>query len=244
MAKIIAVTSGKGGVGKSTVSVGLGQTISKKGKTAVIVELDSGLRGIDIMLGVENEVVYDFDDLASGRSPLENVAVPIESFPGLSLIVAPTGLPGGLDIEKMAETICRLEEYFDYIILDMPAGVALSLLLIPLIADIAIVVATPDYISVRDSNKLVSAFAERGFYGCRLLINKVNINHRRMNAIRDLDEVLDGVGVPLLGVLSEDLPLRNAFSNGQPMAEESDPEVIFDRIVSRLEGTYIPLYIQ
>lgn len=243
MSKIIAVTSGKGGVGKSTISVGIGQAISRRKKKVVIVELDAGLRGMDIMLGVENEVVYDFGDLVSGICSLEDVAVSVEEFPGLSLIVASTVASHRLDVEKTAAVFRILQNHFDYIILDMPAGVSVSLFLIPPIADLAIVVSTPDYISVRDSAKMVSALAEQGFLNCQLMINKVNLKNRKMNAIQDLDEVLDGVGVSLLGVLPEDMKLHSAFCSGEPLEEEAAPAIIFHRIAARIEGEYIPLYI-
>ncbi|MBQ4153167.1 MAG: AAA family ATPase [Oscillospiraceae bacterium] len=244
MSKIIAVTSGKGGVGKSTVSVGLGQAISRSGKTAVIVELDSGLRGIDIMLGVENEVVYDFGDLLSGECSVEEVAVSVEACPGLSLIVASTSLSAALNFERMAEIFKMLKAQFDYVILDMPAGIALSLCLIPSVADMALLITTPDYISVRDSGKMVSALAEQGFLGCRLLINKVNTKYRRMNAIKDMDEVLDGVGVPLIGVLPDDTRLHTAYAAGELLEGDTAPAIVFGRIAKRIEGEYTPLYIQ
>lgn len=244
MSKIIAVTSGKGGVGKSTVAAGIGEAIAKRGKTVVIVELDTGLRGMDIMLGVENQAVYDLGDLLSGLCALEDALVPIEAFPGLTLIVASTAVPNQTDADQTAALFQALYDRFDYILLDMPAGVSVSLSLIPSLADAALMVTTPDYVSVRDSNKMVSVLAEQGFLNCKLLINKVNTKYRRMNMIRDLDEVLDGVGIPLIGVLPEDLQIKSAFSYGEPLEEGSAPEIIFDRIAARIEGEYTPLYIE
>ncbi len=243
MSNIIAITSGKGGAGKSTVSAGIGQALAKRGKKTVVIELDAGLRGLDIMLGVENQVVYDLGDLVSGACSLDDAAVSIDGCPNLFLIAAPTMLPEGLDKPELAQVIQALSSWFDYVILDLPAGIRFSLQLIPRLADMTVIVATPDYVSVRDSNRVASALTELGVTNCRLLINKVNTKYRKMNIIKDLDEVLDGVGVPLLGVLPEDLQIKSVFSCGGQLEKETAPAVIFERIAARIEGEYTPLYI-
>lgn len=243
MSKIIAVTSGKGGVGKSTVSAGLGQAFARLGRQTLILELDAGLRGLDIMLGIENSVVYDLGDLLEGNCVLPDALVAVEDDPGLSVIAAPasSSLPS---MDRLAALCGQLRQYFEVILIDMPAGSAASTGLIPAAADMALVLATPDYVSVRDSNRMVSLLAERDFRECRLVINKVNLKHRKMNMIGDLDEVMDGVGIPLLGVIPEDLQIKAAFSGGPRLEKDSAPETVFRRIASRIEGSYIPLLIE
>ena len=243
MSKIIAVTSGKGGVGKSTVSAGLGQAFARLGRQTLILELDAGLRGLDIMLGIENSVVYDLGDLLEGNCVLPDALVAVEDDPGLSMIAAPVS-SGLSSMDRLAVLCGQLRQYFEVILIDMPAGSAVSTGLIPAAADMALVLATPDYVSVRDSNRMVTLLAEQGFRECRLVINKVNLKHRKMNMIGDLDEVMDGVGIPLLGVIPEDLQIKAAFSGGPRLEKDSAPETVFRRIASRIEGSYIPLLIE
>ncbi len=243
MSKIIAVTSGKGGVGKSTVSAGLGQAFARLGRQTLILELDVGLRGLDIMLGVENSVVYDLGDLLAGNCTIADALIAAEDDPGLSMIAAPAS-SGLLSMERIAGLCTELRQYFEVILIDMPAGVTVSAELIPRVADMALVAATPDYVSVRDSGRMVSLLAEQGFRDCRLVINKINLKYRKMNIISDLDEVMDGVGIPLLGVIPEDLQIKAAFSGGLHLEKGSAPEIVFERIAARIEGTYIPLLIE
>lgn len=244
MSKIIAVTSGKGGVGKSTVCVGLGQAFSGRNKRVIMIELDIGLRGMDIMLGTENEVVYDLGDLLNRNCDINDAIVSVESYPGLDMIASPSSSADLLQVNDIAVLCNGLRQYYDIILLDTPAGLHLSVDLIPQVADLAVVVATPDFVSVRDSNRMVSLLAEHDFDRCKLVINKVNVKHRRMNMISDLDEVLDGVGVPLLGVLPEDLQIKAAPNGGLHLETNSVPQIIFNNISARIEGEYTPLYIE
>lgn len=243
MSRIIAVTSGKGGVGKSTISAGLGQAFARLGRQTLILELDAGLRGLDIMLGVENSVVYDLGDLLAGDCTIEDALVAVEDDPGLSMIAAPSS-PELLSMDRIAGLCANLRQLFDVILIDTPAGVPVSAGLIPRTADMALVAVTPDYVSVRDSGRMVFLLAEQGFRECSLIINKVNLKYRKMNVISDLDEVMDGVGIPLLGVIPEELQIKAAFSGGLRLEAGSAPEIVFERIAARMEGTYIPLLIE
>ena len=244
MSKIIAVTSGKGGVGKSTICVGLGQAFSRRNKRVIMIELDIGLRGMDIMLGVENEVVYDLGDLLNRNCDINDAIVSVEAYPGLDMIASPSSVADLLHVNDIAVLCNGLRQYYDIILIDTPAGVHLTIDLIPQIADLAVVVATPDYVSVRDSNRMVSLLAERRFDRCQLVINKVYVKHRRMNMISDLDDVMDGVGIPLLGVLLEDLQIKAALNGGLSLEAGSAPQIVFDNISARIEGEYTPLYIE
>ena len=235
MSKIIAVTSGKGGVGKSTICVGLGQAFSRRNKRVIMIELDIGLRGMDIMLGVENEVVYDLGDLLNRNCDINDAIVSVAAYPGLDMIASPSSVADLLHVNDIAVLCNGLRQYYDIILIDTPAGVHLSIDLIPQIADLAVVVATPDYVSVRDSNRMVSLLAERRFDRCQ---------HRRMNMISDLDDVMDGVGIPLLGVLLEDLQIKAALNGGLSLEAGSAPQIVFDNISARIEGEYTPLYIE
>ena len=244
MSKIIAVTSGKGGVGKSTVCVGLGQAFAKRHKRVIMIELDIGLRGMDIMLGVENEVVYDLGDLLNRHCDINDAIVSAEKYPGLDMIASPSSVADLLHVNDIAVLCKGLRQYYDVILLDTPAGIHLSIDLIPQIVDLAVIVATPDYVSVRDSNRMVSLLTERNFDRYQLVINKVNIKNRRMNMISDLDDVMDGVGIPLLGVIPEDVQMKAAVNGSLNPESGSAPEIIFHNIAARIEGEYIPLYIE
>lgn len=213
------------------------------GKTALVVELDAGLRGMDIMLGVENSVVYDLGDVLHGSCVFGDAIVAVERFPGLSMIAASASVSDLKQMERVESFCQQVRPYYDYVIVDMPAGATLSTAVIPKCCDLALIVATPDPVSVRDSNNMVSLLAAECFRSCKLIINKVNIRHRKQNLISDLDEVMDGVGIPLLGVIPDDVQIKSAFSGGAELEKNSPPEIVFRRIAARIEGEYTPLYI-
>lgn len=244
MSNVILVTSGKGGVGKSTVASALGMTFAAMRRKTVIVELDIGLRGLDLMLGVEDRAVYDLGNILRGECRLSDGVVPVTSDGYLSLVVAPSGISSRIDYDDVAEFCKALSRYFDAVIIDAPAGIGVSLLLAPKIADLVLVVATPDMVSARDAGRLTGMLEQYGVSKIRLVINKVHHKKIRLNEIEDLDAVIDLVGAQLIGVVPVSSELSSIEFGTDSFQKASLCARVFENIASRILGDYVELLIQ
>ena len=241
-AKVIAITSGKGGVGKSTLTVSLGIAAASSGKRVLLIEMDVGLRGMDIMLGLNN-VVYDLGDLLEGRCNISSAIVPSPNIPELYAIVAPV-LMGQIVLQDIQLLVEGLRAYFDLIFLDMPAGLGLGIRATCAVSDLALIISTPDPVCIRDGNQVVRELAARGFTSHRLIINRVNRRFIRRRVVQNLDEVIDGVGSQLIGVIPEDPEVTLFSSSGRLPDEKGELQRICREICSRLDGEYQPLIIR
>lgn len=243
MSKIIAVTSGKGGTGKSTVCAGLGYALAKQGRRTLLIELDFGLRCLDIMFGIEDTIKYDLGDVLAGRKqPLDAVAsVPMAT--NLNLLCAPKTLTS-VKAEQIVE-ICRsVKKYFDYIIIDTGAGINSHVFDIVEQANLILVVSTPDPVCIRDAGLMSDEFYNRGNKSQRLIINKISKKVIGDKLITNLDEIIDKVGVQLIGVIPDDFKATVATGKGTPIPTDSDALKAFDAISKRLDGDFVPLTIK
>ncbi len=244
MPNIILVTSGKGGVGKSTVAAALGLTYAAMRRKTVIVELDIGLRGLDLMLGVEDRTVYDLGNIVRGECKLSDGVVPVTADGHLSLVAAPSGISSRIDYDDVAAFCKALSRFFDTVIVDAPAGIGVSLLLAPKIADLVLVVATPDMVSARDAGRLTGMLGQYGVSDIRLVINKVYHKKIHQNEIEDLDAVIDLVGAQLIGVVPMDEDLSSFVFGPDSFRKKTLCSKVFYNIASRILGDYIELLIQ
>ena len=243
MSKIIAVTSGKGGTGKSTVCAGLGYTLAKQGHRTLIIELDFGLRCLDIMFGMENSIKYDLGDVLSGKKQaLEAVSqVPMAS--NLSLLCAPKTLTT-VNAEKIYD-ICRsVKKYFEYIIIDTGAGINSHVFEIVEQANLILVISTPDQVCIRDASLMSDEFYNRGNKSQRLIINKISKKVIGNALVANLDEIIDKVGVQLIGVIPDDFKMTVATGKGNPIPTDSEALRAFDAISKRLDGDFVPLTVK
>lgn len=242
-AKVLAVTSGKGGVGKSTLTVSLGIAAAASGSRVLLIELDAGLRGLDIMLGISG-VVYDLGDLLEGRCNISSAIIPSPNVSGLYAIVAPVSMTGPILIQDMRLLLDGLRAYFDLIILDTPAGLGRGLRITCEVADLALIIATPDPVCIRDGNQVVREMLSRGFASHRLIINRVNRKFIRRQVVQDLDEVIDGVGSQLIGVVPEDGEVTLFSSHGRLPDPKGELQRVCRAIIARLGGEYQPLIVR
>lgn len=242
-AHVVAIASGKGGVGKSTLAVGLGTAAALAGKQVLVVEFDAGLRGIDIMLGLTDQIVYDLGDLLEGRCNISSAILESPFLTGLFAVVAPASLTGPLALSDVELLIAGLRPHFDLILLDMPAGLGFSVQATKIAADSLLIVATPDPICIRDGGLLVQSLSEAGFSNHRLVINRVSRRMMKRQVVRDLDEVIDGVSSQLIGVVPEDDEAQLAMASGRMMDRKSEILRVCAAIVRRLFGEYVPLLI-
>lgn len=245
MAQVISVISGKGGTGKSTVSGGIAVSLASGGINVLLVDMDIGLRALDIMLGLENAVVYDIGDVLARRCTVEKAVAAHKVYPSLRLLCAPTNIGVEFDITQLIEVINKCQNNYDYVILDLPAGLGLSVLLAKALSDIVLVVATTDAVTLRDSRKICDAISRDCKAELKLIVNRVSKSSLKTGNIKDLDEVMDTIGIPLVGVLKEDKWIKSVLNNDGGIKKVSaDTKKALKAISCRLDGKYMPLVVK
>ena len=233
MKRIIGILSGKGGSGKSTCAVGIGAALCELGKQVLLVDLDAGLRCLDVMLDTEDELVFDLGDVLDGTDP-ESAILPCRQFAGLSLLAAPAA-PRDIDGNRLCDFLLS-QHRFDYIILDFPAG-----LKFPFISEIAeltdfCVVCTADRVGVRDSENMSGVLKKSGGE-CRIIINKYRHSLVRRGLYCGVDDVIDCSGCRLLGIV----PFDDRMSLYGVLHRKSLTRNAFLRIAKRIYGYDISL---
>lgn len=243
MSKIIAVTSGKGGTGKSTVCAGLGYTLAKQGHRTLIIELDFGLRCLDIMFGMEDSIKSDLGDVLSGKKKVLEAVTQVSMASNLNILCAPKTLTT-VTAEQIVD-ICRsIKKYFEYIIIDTGAGINSHVFDIVEQANLILVVSTPDQVCIRDASLMSDEFYNRGNKSQRLIINKVSKKVIGNALVAHLDEIIDKIGVQLIGVIPDDFKMTVATGKGNPIPTDSEALKAFDAISKRLGGEFVPLTVK
>jgi septum site-determining protein MinD len=247
LAKILVVTSGKGGVGKTTTSAAIGTGLALRGKKTVIVDFDVGLRNLDLIMGCERRVVYDFVNVVNGEANLQQALIKDKRLENLFVLAASqTRDKDALTLEGVEKVIEELAKDFDYVICDSPAGIEKGAHLAMYFADEAIVVTNPEVSSVRDSDRMLgllsskSRRAERGEEPIKehLLITRYNperVNNGEMLSIADVEEIL---AIKLKGVIPESQAVLKASNQGVPVIldDQSDAGQAYSDTVDRLLG--------
>ena len=242
-AQIIMVASGKGGTGKSTVSVMLGGRLAAQGKKVLLVELDSGLRSVDIISGVYGKTVYDIEDVLSGRCEGDKAVVQSPLYPGLSVISAP--YEGGEVTVAGLQRLCRaLGDVFDVILLDTAAGMGAPFAAARACAHKALLVLPADPVSLRDGRIVADALYDSGLREIRLVVNRVTDRTFKNGAVRDLDECIDTVCAQLIAVIPESAMLQRAAAMGERLPVECPTYEAFDRLARRLLGQRVNLSVR
>lgn len=240
MSKIILVASGKGGAGKSTVSALLAEAFAAKKHPTLVIELDSGLRSLDVAFGVTENIVFDLGDIIRGSCEINDAVVPCPFCEGVSLIPA-AAKPASVTKETLEKISSGLSEKFEYIILDCPAGIGETLENAASCAELGLVVATPDPSSIRGARSAGALLASLGVPECRLIIERCPRKAKNLSPIKNLDEIIDGAELRLIGVIWEDPMTRSAMDSGTALAFESPNHQTFRDLSERIRGRYIPL---
>lgn len=243
MGDVILVSSGKGGVGKSTVCACLGREIADKGKKTVIVELDCGLRCLDIMLSVGERLVYDLSDVAEKRCSLSDAVVKADDSGNLCLLPAPFSADATISEEFLKDTLKALAAEYDAVLIDAPAGVGRSYGKAFRICDTVLMVVTPDPICIRDAHKTAKSLYDIGCRNIRLIINRVREDFQKNKTIPDLDYVIDTTQLRLIGVIPEDDSVPRRLQNGEQL-QRSVTKDVMNRIAGRIFGEDIKLLIK
>jgi septum site-determining protein MinD len=251
MAEVIVVTSGKGGVGKTTSSAAFATGLAQRGKKTVVIDFDVGLRNLDLIMGVERRVVFDIINVIQGEARLSQALIRDKRVETLSILPASqTKDKDTLTKEGVAKIIEELSKEFDYILCDSPAGIEKGALLALYFADQAIVVTNPEVSSVRDSDRILGvlqskskrAEEKREPVKEHLLVTRFDPNRVEKGEMLKLDDIREILAIPLLGVIPESESVLRASNTGTPviMDNESIAGQAYADAVSRFLGQDVP----
>lgn len=241
----ILVTSCKGGVGKSTVSAGIAIALSRMGKKVLLVDFDLGNRSLDLMLGMEDDLIYDICDLTSGRVDCESVVHLVPAYPNLAFIGAPFRYEGDMTETALADALHRLEEVygFDFVLIDTSGGAHESVALAAPVSDIGIIVSSQNPTSIRAAEKSGLLLDEAGVTDQYLVINGFDMQPASATARAGVVEMIDRTRTRLLGIVPMDVRLTLLSEKGKSVfeGEDSNARRAFENIAARLGGTHVPL---
>lgn len=238
----VVLTSGKGGVGKSTVCVGLGRALAARGRRVLLVDCDAGLRSLDRMTGVEENLVYDIADVVFGRCAPSQAIYPCSQSEALFLLPAPSSGENMIRPAVMRKLVPLLKRYYDYVLLDSPAGVGSGFRAACCGADRALVVCNADPVCVRSAGSVRELLGKSGVSDLRMIINRFHpALFEATGVYGDLDGVIDAAGIRLIAMVPEDFSLAAQFLKGVKAREESRGMKALSRLAGRLEGEAIPV---
>ncbi len=242
MSKVIVLASGKGGTGKSTVTVSLAVQLVKLNKRVLLVDCDSGMRGLDLMLGVENELVYDVSDAVEGGCDTEAAIYSAQSMYGLYLMPAPLSAEDEVSPSVMKELIDSVKDNYDYVLIDSPAGTGSGFDAAAAAADMALIVVNPEPTSVRGAVNIRLKLNKLNKSDARLVINRFSLKRfRSLGVYKDLDNVIDACQTQLIAVVPEDMQIASIAQRGEASKAQPKSAVTFKNLALRLEGENIPI---
>ena len=242
MGEVIVITSGKGGVGKTTTTANLGSALALKGKKVVLVDTDIGLRSLDVVMGLENRIVYDIVDVVEEKCKLRQALIKDKRFEQLFLLpAAQTRDKSAINEEQMKELTSKLKEEFDYIIIDCPAGIEQGFKNAIAGADRAIVVTNAEISSIRDADRIIGLLEANEIKKVDLVVNRLRSDLVRRGEMMTVEDVIDILGLPLLGVVPDDENVVIATNQGEPLVgKNSLAGQAFYNICRRLDGKEVP----
>jgi septum site-determining protein MinD len=236
--RAIVVTSGKGGVGKTTTTANVGTALAASGASVVLVDADVGLRNLDIVMGLEARVRHHAIDVLEGLAELDDALVTDKRLPSLKLLAAAqTREKDEVNTEAFRALIERLRERFDYVLIDCPAGIELGFQNAVVGADEALIVCTPEVSSVRDADRVVGLLGDR--MTVRLIVNRLRpelVRKGKMLSVEDVNAILH---LPLVGIIVDEPSVIVSTNKGEPLAldEQSSTGAEYRRIAARIAGT-------
>jgi len=241
LGRAIVVTSGKGGVGKTTTTANLGTALAKRGASVALVDADVGLRNLDILLGLESRVRYHLLDVLEEKAELDDALVRDKHTPNLYLLAAAQAREKDeVDTESMRDLIEELRERFEYVLIDCPAGIEMGFKNAVVGAQEAIVVCTPEVSAVRDVDRVVGLLGNA--FQPKLIINRVRPQLVRKGKMLSVDDVNSILRLPLLGVIADEPDVIVSTNKGEPIALRTDSQVAnaYHSIAARVAGEDVP----
>ena len=245
MNEVIVVTSGKGGVGKSTTTANLGIGLAQLNKRVVMVDTDIGLRNLDVILGLENRIIYNLVDVIEGNCRLKQALIRDKRFPNLFLLPsAQTRDKNCVSPEQMKKLIDQLKQDFEFIILDCPAGIEQGFQNAIASANRAIVVTTPDVAAIRDADRIIGLLDAKQIDKIELIVNRMRFDMIRNGEMMSLDDVLDILSIDLIGAIPDDENVVVSTNQGEPLVgKQTMAGQAYMNICLRILGEHIPLLV-
>ena len=241
MAKKIVIASGKGGVGKSSLTVGLCRALQDRNRRVLAVDCDLGLRSLDLLFQAGDALVFDWGDVIRGACTPQRALVDAG---GVSLLAAPLQESADFTVKRMQEMIAQYDADFEYILMDAPAGIVGEFALAAAMADSALVVATADSVCLRSAGRAADMLRKSGVSDRRLVLNRFHRAAVERSFLCNVDDAIDRVGVQLIGVVPEDPEVTFRLPKGEPLPKKSPAKTAWERIAARLEGENIPLHLR
>ena len=238
MDKLFAVTSGKGGVGKSTLSAGVAAALANMGSSVLLIDLDEGLRCLDLMLGVSENIVFDLADVLGGANA-QSAIYPVPDCKGLYLMPAPAR-HGEIDPELFGAFLREALLNFDKVVVDFPAGIDFTLYKALPDYTVFLTVCTGEPVSLRDAALVGEKLAEEGKNNVRLVINRFDVAYIKDGIYSSIDDMIDRAGIRLVGIVPFDISLSLSFAASK-LPKKGNAKKAFDRIAKRLCGQDVKL---
>lgn len=242
--RVIVITSGKGGVGKTTTNANIGTALAKAGKKVVMIDTDLGLRNLDLLLGLENRIVYTIVDVVEERCKLKQALVKDKKNPNLCLLAAAQTRDKSAVTEDQLKDICEtLKKDFDFILVDCPAGIEQGFQNAVAGASEAIVVTTPEMSAVRDADRIIGLLeAKEEIKSYKLLLNRVRPNLVKSNDMMSVDDVVEILSTDLVGIIPEDTGIITSTNKGEPIVndEKSMAGKAYLNVARRIIGEDVP----
>lgn len=247
LGRVIVVTSGKGGVGKTTSTANIGAGLAQMGYKVVLIDTDIGLRNLDILMGLENRIVYNIVDVVEERCKLAQALVKDKRMPNLCLLpAAQTRDKSALTPDQIKSVVGDLQKEYDFILIDSPAGIEQGFQNAVAAASEAIVVATPEMSSVRDADRIIGLLeTKEEIKNYKLILNRVRPDMIKANDMMDVDDVLEILSVKLLGIIPEDQSIIISTNRGEPVVLREGDKVpkatmAYRNIARRIVGEDVP----
>ena len=245
MGKAIVITSGKGGVGKTTASANLGTALALNEKSVCLIDTDIGLRNLDVILGLENRIIYDLVDVVEGRCKVHQALVKDKRFDSRLYLLpaAQTQDKHAVTREQMEELVGQLKQEFDYVLIDSPAGIEQGYENAVAGADESIVVTTPEISAIRDADRIIGLLERENMQPPKLIINRVRKEMMDNGEALDVDEITEHLSIDLLGIVPDNERVIATSNEGEPIVLDPDNPAsqAYRNIARRILGESVPL---
>lgn len=244
MSRVIVITSGKGGVGKTTITANLGTAVAQLGKKICLIDADFGLRNLDLLLGLEQRVVYTIYDVLSKECTLEKALVRDKRTDGLYLLpAAQNRTKEAISPEQMKDIIGQLSLQFDFIFVDCPAGIEGGFRNAIVAANEALIVTTPEVAAVRDADRVVGLLESEDMKQINLIVNRLRPEMVEKDEMLSVEDIMDLLVIPLIGIIPDDKRIITSSNRGEPLIltdGESLPGIAIKNVAKRLQGKNVP----
>ncbi|MBR2215135.1 MAG: septum site-determining protein MinD [Selenomonadaceae bacterium] len=243
MSEVIVITSGKGGVGKTTTTANLGVGLAMRGKKVVLVDTDTGLRNLDLLLGLENRIMYDLIDVTEGRVHFKKALVRHKKYESLFLL--PTSQvkdKSAVNPEQLVRLCNDLRQEFDYVLIDCPAGIEQGFQTAIAAADWALVVTMPEISAVRDADKIIGELGRADKENIKLVVNRIRPQMVEKGDMLDMDDINDILSIECIGQIPDDEKVVTSTNRGEPVISLDDSQAgqAYRNVVGRICGEDIP----